>query len=452
VNGSRAPLAILALALIALAVWPAFVTRMNLDSSSTSVASAAAVDAIFTPAPVTRDYLVRDGLVSFYERAVRRTPSDQIMARMLAGQYLMRFRERGDVGDLKRARIAASRSLMLQPRHNDGAETELGSVALSLHDFRAAQRYYEDVTRMAPWNHDSWANLASADMELGEYAAARQVLAKSQGPYVDAARETSLARYDELTGDLRRAQSHLTVGMQQIDSVIDNPAEARAWYHFRAGELAFENGDARGAERDLHDALAIYPDDAKAYNTLARIYCATHRWREALAAADKAAELMPLPETLGYEFDAQRELGDKPGAAETQDLIFAIQRIGNANGINDRAIAVYESEHGLRLGDAVLIARRDLASRDDLYAEDTLAWALAMDGRFGEARPHAARAVAVGTRDSRVLFHAGWISFRLGDQAKARLLLQSALAVNPEFHPYYADWARAALRRLVMSR
>jgi tetratricopeptide (TPR) repeat protein len=446
VNGSRAPLAILALALIALWAWPAFVTRMNAD------ASPASVDATFTPAPVTRDYLVRDNLVSFYERAVRRTPGDQIMARMLAGQYLMRFRERGDVGDLKRARVAASRSLVLQPRHNDGAESELGSVALSLHDFRAAQRYYEDVARMAPWNHDAWANLASADMELGEYAAARQVLAKTQGPNVGAGWETSLARYEELTGDLKSAQAHLTIGMQQIDSVIDNPAEARAWYHFRAGELAFEAGDASAAERDLHDALAIYPDDAKAYNTLARIYCAQHRWREALAAADKAADLMPLPETLGYEVDAQRRLGDKAGADETQDLIFAIQRIGNVNGINDRAIAVFESEHGIRLDDAIRIARRDLASRDDLYAEDTLAWALAMDGRFAEARPYAEKAVAVGTRDSRVLFHAGWISLRLGDKAKARLLLQSALAANPQFHPYYADWARAALHNLAMSR
>jgi tetratricopeptide (TPR) repeat protein len=446
VDRSRAPLAILALALIALAAWPAFVTRMNAD------ASAASVDATYTPAPVTRDYLVRDTLVTFYERAVRRTPGDQIMARMLAGQYMMRFRERGDIGDLKRAGVAASRSLALQPRHNDGAESELGSIALSLHAFRTAQRFDEDVARMTPWNPDAWANLASADMELGDYTAARQVLSKSRGPNIDAAWETSLARYDELTGDLGSARAHLTIGMQQIDSVIDNPAEARAWYHFRAGELAFEDGDASAAERDLRDALAIYPDDAKAYNTLARVYCAQHRWHEALAAAGKAAELMPLPETLGYEVDAQRQLGDKAGADETQDLIFAIQRIGNANGINDRAIAVYESEHGIRLDDAVRIARRDLASRDDLYAEDTLAWALAMEGRFAEARPHADKAIAVGTRDSRVLFHAGWICYRLGDNAQARLLLQSALTENSQFHPYYAGWAREALHQMALSR
>ncbi len=439
---ARASLVIIVLALIALAGWPAFVTHFNSDPALATVATT------FTPAPITRDYLVRDQVVSFYERAVRRSPYDQIMARMLAGQYLMRFRERGDIGDLKRARIAASRSLAIQPRHNDGAESELASVALAMHNFRDAKRYDEDVARMTPWSPDAWAALASTEMELGQYDAAAKVLARPPGPRLDAAWETAVARYEELTGHLTAARSHLEIGMEQIDSVFDNPAEARAWYHFRAGELAFENGDAAAAERDLRDALAIYPDDAKSYNTLARIYCAEHRWREAAAAAEKGAELVPLPETLGYEVDAQRNLGDEAGAQQTQDLIFAIERIGNSNGINDRAIAVFESEHGVRLDDAVRIARRDLAARDDLYAEDTLAWSLAMDGKFAEARPHAERAVAFGTRDSRVLFHAGWIDWRLGDDREAQEQLSAALAENPNFHPYYAEWARTALRKI----
>src|SRR5580704_9859079 len=119
----RATFVTLGLALAALAGWPAFVAQR-------SAASDTAVAVQFTPAPVTPDYLERDRLAQFYEAAVHRTPSDQIMARMLGGQYLMRFRERGDVGDLRRARIAAQRSLAIQPRMNSGAESELAAVAL----------------------------------------------------------------------------------------------------------------------------------------------------------------------------------------------------------------------------------------------------------------------------------------------------------------------------------
>lgn len=435
----RATFVALGLALVALAGWPAFVAQ---HSSTTD----AAVAAQFTPAPVTPDYLQRDGLVQFYERAVRRTPSDQIMARMLAGQYLMRFRERGDVGDLRRARIAAQRSLAEQPHLNSGAEIELASVALAVHRFHDAQAYDVDVARMQPWSTSALAALASTDMELGEYGSAAKLLANPPGRYADPSWESSIARLDELTGHLSAARVHIARGIQQVDSVFDNPAEARAWFHVRAGELAFESGDGPAAERDLQDALTIYPNDAKAYTVLARMYGAEHRWREALNAATRGSDLVPLPETLGYKADAQRALGDRVGASETEDLIGAIERIGNANGVNDRAVAVYESEHGEHLEDAVRIARRDLAARGDLFAEDTLAWALAMDGHWLSARAHAEKAVATGIEDSRVQFHAGVIALKTGHVSEGRERLRRALAVNPKFHPTYADEARRLLQ------
>jgi tetratricopeptide (TPR) repeat protein len=181
------------------------------------------------------------------------------------------------------------------------------------------------------------------------------------------------------------------------------------------------------------------------------MYGAEHRWRESLDAATRGSDLVPLPETLGYKADAQRALGDAEGARETEDLIGAIERIGNANGVNDRAVAVYESEHGEHLDDAVRIARRDLAARDDLFAEDTLAWALAMDGQWLSAQAHAEKAVATGIEDSRVQFHAGVIALKTGHVAEGRARLQRALAVNPRFHPTYADEARRLLQSGIRS-
>ena len=429
--------------LAALAGWPAFVAERS--ASADESGAAPAVAATLTPAPVTPDYVQRDHNVAFYERAVHRSPHDQIIARLLAGQYLMRFRERGDIGDLRRARLAAQRSLSIQPHENGGAEGELASVALALHQFRDARRYDGDVVRMQPWSSSAVAALASTDMELGDYARAATLLARPPSPYLDASWESTVARYEEVTGHLSAARVRLARGMQQVDSVFDNPAEARAWYHFRAGELAFEAGDLSPAERDFKDAIAIFPSDAKAYNSLARIYCAEHRWRDALTAATHGAALVPLPETLGYQADAQRALGDREGSRETADLIGAIERIGNSYGVNDRAIAVYESEHRVHLHDALTIAKRDAAARDDLFAEDTLAWALAMNGEWESARPHAERAIATGIEDSRIQFHAGVIALKTGHVAEARDRLQQALVANPYFHPVYADEARRLL-------
>src|ERR1700676_1940964 len=117
-------MALAAFALVGVAAWPSFVTTREAQAS-----------ALPTPAPVLADYAQRDRLVAFYEDAVRRHP-DQIVTRMLASQYVQRFRETGDAGDLLRGKHAAERSLALQPRFNVGAEMTLASSLVSLHRFR----------------------------------------------------------------------------------------------------------------------------------------------------------------------------------------------------------------------------------------------------------------------------------------------------------------------------
>jgi hypothetical protein len=91
--------------------------------------------------------------------------------------------------------------------------------------------------------------------------------------------------------------------------------------------------------------------------------------------------VIPYPETLGYEADAERALGDTAGAMQTEDLIRTVERIGNTQRISDRLLAIYYSEHRRYPHDAYAIAKRELATRDDILTEDTLAWAAAMDGR-----------------------------------------------------------------------
>jgi tetratricopeptide (TPR) repeat protein len=151
---------------------------------------------------------------------------------------------------------------------------------------------------------------------------------------------------------------------------------------------------------------------------------------------------------LGYEVDAQRALGDAAGAAQTADLIHTIERIGNAQHVSDRLLAIYYSEHGERLDDAYAIAHRELRARDDVLTEDTLAWAAAMDGRWEEARAHDARALRYGTENALMQYHAGAIALHFGDRASAKEHLTRALALNPSFHPFYADDAREKLAAL----
>lgn len=429
-------LGVAAVAILAIAVWPVYASR--------SVNAAVA-----TPAPVQPDYLLRDSTVTFYEARIRRDAQDQISARLLASQYMQRYRESGDVGDIVRARAQAARALRLQPQNNSAADETLASADTAMHRFRDAVHYELLARRERPDDTNALAQLASLHMELGEYPAAERDLHFLARMPATPTTLSVRARYDELTGKLVLARSLMDRAAQQSDSVIDNSAQSRAWFHFRAGELAFSAGDSATAESDERDAIGQFPQFEQAWRALARFCWAQRDWTCTLDAAKHAASIVPIPESLGYEADAERASGDTQAAHRTDDLIVAIERLGNAYRLSDRLLSVYYAEHNERLPQALSIARREAALRGpEIYAEDTLAWAAAMNGRWNAARTAADLATRFSTEDPRILYHAGIIALHFGDRARAKSYLSHALALNRQFDPFYADDARRKLEQL----
>jgi len=433
--------AISAAALAAIAVWPVLVNHQVTEARAAAVTAAA---------PVERDYEQRGQLVAFWEGAVREQHAhDFISPRELAAQYLQRYRETGDIDDVVRARHMAERSLGIHPQ-NVPAISQMASVMLTLHRFREALQFVDRLVATDPTGPAFLSQRASLELELGEYEQARTTLKRirtAQQNSLEA--ETIRARLDELTGNLARARELMADAISQADANGDAPAESRAWYHFRAGELAFKDGDNEAAEKDEQDALAIFPTFNLALKDLAKFELANHQYRDALDSATKGAQVTPFAETIGYEADAEGALGDAKDAAAARDLIFAIERIGNAYHVSDRLLAIYYADHHLRPGDALVIARREAALRgDEIYAQDTLAWAAAMDGRWGEARRAIASAARYGTQDSILEYHAGIIALHFGRTADAKRHLQRALALNAHFHPVFAGDDLKLLARL----
>jgi tetratricopeptide (TPR) repeat protein len=431
-----------ALVVVAIALWPSFVSRRE---------NALQASALPTMAPVTADYLDRDRTIAFWEKmAGKKIRDDMMSSRELSEQYLQRYRERGDIGDVLRAENMAKRSLQAQPHGNAGAEVMLGSVYLTLHRFKESLAITREIERDGLENdRDMKVREASLDLELGNYAATKRILdALPPGPLYDISYLTLLSRYQELTGHLAQARETIEKPTALENSIFEAPAQTRAWFYFRKGELAFEAGDNDEAIADENEALAIFPNYSEANRLKAKFSCALKRWQACLDAATAAANVVPYPETLGYEADAERALGDNEGARRTDDLIVTIEKIGNAQHISDRLLAIYYSEHGLRRDDAYAIAKRELAVRDDIFTEDTLAWAAAADGRWDEARVASRKAMRFDTENSLLQYHAGMIALHFGDTAQAKERFAKALALNPNFHQVYADDARAQLARL----
>ncbi|MBV9271237.1 MAG: hypothetical protein JO165_09085, partial [Candidatus Eremiobacteraeota bacterium] len=400
-------------------------------------------------APVLPDYLWRDRTIALFEERVRREPRDQVVIKLLAAQYMQRYRENQDPGDILRAADRARRTIALQPQNNASGFEILASAYTALHRFRVARAFEARAQRANPADSNPPAQMASLDMELGDYAGAKRDLATAARIRITPTVLSVRARYLELTGHLTQARVLLRRAMEQSDSIADNSAQSRAWYHFRAGELAFSVGDIAEAKQDERDALTAFPGFEMAYRALARFCWATKDWNCALNTASKGAQIVPEPEILGYQADAQDALGKRADAAQTRALIVALERIGNAYRLNDRLLAVYFAEHGTHRSDALRIAQREVRVRgNEIYAQDTLAWAAAMAGRWTIASQAARRAVRFDTDDSRIQFHAGLIALHFNRRNEARRRLQKALSLNPRFDPFYADKARETLASL----
>jgi tetratricopeptide (TPR) repeat protein len=350
----------------------------------------------------------------------------------------------GDIEDVFRAEQVARRSLALQPYHNQGAFMLLASALLSQHQFQQALNVINNA-QILDDNLSSTSLKASILMELGNYEAVEQILQISQG--TSNGNKAVIARYLELTGNLASARQLLDEAMEEMDFYTTS-AEIRAWFHVRAGDLAFAAGDFSLSEQRYQEALELFPQHIAAFTGLARLCASQHRWQDALNAANQGIELMPLIETLGYKADAQKALGNPKGAAETEDLIGLVAYLSKAKGIYDRALAVYYTEHNTHLADALLIARREVALRDDIHAEDTLAWAAAANGQWQEAQQAAYKATRYGTQDALLQFHAGMIAFHLGEREEAINRLTQAISLNPQFHHKYAEEARQVLAQL----
>jgi len=107
-------------------------------------------------------------------------------------------------------------------------------------------------------------------------------------------------------------------------------AEARAWYHFRLGEMAFATGQIPQAQTQERTAISEFPGFELAYRALARFCWAVKDWNCSLQAAQKGADALPEPEKPGYEADAQRALGAKAAADQPSAHSLAVERLGIA--------------------------------------------------------------------------------------------------------------------------
>ena len=203
----------------------------------------------------------------------------------------------------------------------------------------------------------------------------------------------------------------------------------------KRGELAFGRGDWEGAEKDYLAAKMALPEDAATLEHLGELRAAQRRFPEAVELYQQAIRPLERPELLQALGDVYEFAGDTENARSFHARALAGYLRAADDGRADyaRFLAGFYADVQPDPAESLRWARRGMENTQDVYAEDTLAWALYKNGRWTEAAAEARKAVATGTRDAHVLYRTGMVLSRSGDLAAGGKLLREVTAVNPKY-------------------
>ena len=243
----------------------------------------------------------------------------------------------------------------------------------------------------------------------------------------------------ELLGRLDAARAALLLAR---DAAADEP-EPLAWTDTQLGKLELGRGRLNAAATHLRSALRTLPGYVYALDALAQVEVARGRLARAATLERRAVETIPLPQFVGLYADLLKATGHMRAARLQYATEDGIRRLLAANGVRtDLETALFDVDHGIRLQGSLALARRAQLERPSIDGDDVLAWALARNGRCGEALHYSQRALRLGTKDAAKLFHRAVIERCLGHDP--RPWARRAAALNPRFSILWTS----TLRRL----
>jgi tetratricopeptide (TPR) repeat protein len=354
-------------------------------------------------------------------QAVLRERPDSVEAHLQLALLLMRRqRESSNAVLMRYAEDVLASARAIAPDH---AEVKL-LTAMTLQDghrFRGAAELASEVIAAEPGNATAHLVLADARLELGEHEAAMDSVQAALNLHPDLRSYNRAAHLRWLVGDF---DSALAIMELALDSGSPRDPEASAWCFVDLGAMFLHRGDAARALASTDRALALVPEYEPGLVLRARALARADRVPEAIATMQQAVERKPSVEDLLRLAEWHEQQGDEAAAAT---------RRAEAERLADddpRPLALDLARRGLEPERAVTLARKELEARRNVAAHDTLALALAREGRHEEALSSMKAALALGTKDANLHLHAALVHALAGRVAEARAAHEQARAID----------------------
>ena len=362
------------------------------------------------------------------ERLVEKNPKNYEAYNSLALALSRRARETSDVNFYSEAEETLKKSFEISPNNFDGKRIEVW-LLLGKHEFAAAREEALKLNKRMPDDVMVYGFLTDANVELGNYEEAERSaqlmldLRPGNSPGI-----TRAAYLRELFGDVDGALELMNMA---LSSTSPSEAEDAAWILTQMAHLQLSVGKLGDAEKNLQQALTLFPGYHYALGNLAKVRIAQKRDDEAVQCLEQRYRAAPHSENL-YDLAEALQLAGRTQEAKStfaefkQKALLETDRADNSN----RELIFYYADYAHEPVKALEVARQEFSRRHDVFTLDSYAWALHVNGQDQEARKQIEAALAIGIRDAKMIRHAGEIALAMGDCAAAQKYLQLAAHLN----------------------
>jgi tetratricopeptide (TPR) repeat protein len=399
-----------------------------------------------------------DKQIRILQDRVLKAPDDYTGYDELGATFLQKARETGDITYYDLAEQTLQKALSRAPQDFRAADplVHMALVYMGEHRFSYALAYAQKAIDTGSGNLAAFAIAGDAYTDMGDYdeAAAAynsvQTLGRRTTSTLSLAylNDSRLAYLSYLRGNsaeaIRLMKSAITAALQ-----TSVPRENLAWLYFELGERYFQSGDLENADSSYQSGIATDSNHYRSLAGLAKVRAAQERFEESIQLYQRSISIIPFPAYVAELGDVYKKLRRAKEAQQQYDLVEYIGHLSKLNQVlANRELALFDADRGIKLPEALELARKELEVRHDIYTWDTLAWVLYKNGRYQEASQADNRALALHTNDSLLLFHSGMICHSLGKDNEAEDLLSRALKINPHFHVLHSEEASRTLEEL----
>jgi len=357
-----------------------------------------------------------DREISRLQQQIRGGRNVELGLEQLGWAFVAKARESFDAGFYKLAEQCAR---CIEQRNPQSQEAMLlrGHVLHNLHRFKESETLARRLVEQRGLSFD-YGLLGDALMEQGKLNDAAEAYQQMMNLKPDLQGYARAAHMRWLKGDLAGAIEAMRLA---VGAASPNDAESAAWVNTRLAFYEFQAGRFEEAQQRCAFAVSLQGNYAPALLLQGKMLLARNRVAEAVDVLQSAAKINPLPE---YQWALAEGLRASGHENEASAIEAQLRQHGAAN--DPRTVALFLATRRESPQTALRLAKAEFDSRSDVFTHDAFAWSLTAAGNLAEARSEVQRALAEGTEDGRLFFHAAVIASQVGDATDAKRWLCKA--------------------------